>query len=135
MPGGRPTKLTPEVHAQIVRYLATGCYLETAAGAAGIDRMTLHRWLRRGEKATKGIYHDFCDAVTQARDGSEIRAVGQVARAASEDWRAAAWFLEHGRQDRWKRSTKIEVTVEQDKTETIEAILNGVYGVDDEPED
>lgn len=41
-------KLTPQRHADIVRWLAMGCYLETAARACGIERTALWKWLRLG---------------------------------------------------------------------------------------
>ena len=54
-PGGRPTKLTPEVQTTIVNALAAGVYLETAASAAGINRATLNRWLKEGNRHQNGI--------------------------------------------------------------------------------
>ena len=135
MPAGRPSKLTPEIQALIVRYLSTGCYLETAAGAAGINKATLHRWLNRGETAKSGRYRQFCDAVTRALDHAEVRAVGHVAAASPGDWRAAAWFLEHGRQQRWYRKQEVKVDASKDLADSTGALLSGIYGIEDHAAD
>ena len=67
MPGGRPTKLTPEVRQKICDAVRAGNYLDTAAEFGGVDRSTLHRWLRRGERASRGIYRDLADGVARRR--------------------------------------------------------------------
>ena len=40
--------------------------METAAAASGIDRITLHLWLRKGNKLPGTIYSAFADAVHEA---------------------------------------------------------------------
>lgn len=48
---GRPTALTPDVHATIVRALRAGAYLREGAGMAGVAERTVYQWLQRGEEA------------------------------------------------------------------------------------
>lgn len=48
MPGGRPTKFSPEIAQTILEAVRKGCYLHVAAAAAGIGRRTLNKWLERG---------------------------------------------------------------------------------------
>lgn len=95
---GRNTKLTPDLLERVVTLVRSGCYIETAAGAAGIARSNLYEWLRKGGEGIKP-YVDFYEQVTQARDQAEARDVANVGKAAQSDWRAAAWRLEkmHGR--------------------------------------
>ena len=50
MPGGRPTKLTPEMEKQLATYLAAGVPRTHAAEAVGIHRETLRSWTARGEE-------------------------------------------------------------------------------------
>ena len=69
--------------------LGTGCTREASAGRAGIDRTTLYRWLERD--AAIRI------RVEKAEADAEVRFAAQVAQGAGEDWRAAAWWLEHRR--------------------------------------
>lgn len=108
MPGGRPSKLTPERQERIVELIRAGNYMEIAAQAAGIDVSTLYRWLQRGEKARSGPYRQFRDAVMRARVEAEARAVVVVQKAALTDWRAASWWLERAFPDRWGRRQKLE---------------------------
>ncbi len=108
MPGGRPSKLTPERQERIVELIRAGNYMEIAAQAAGIDVSTLYRWLQRGEKARSGKYRQFRDAVMRARVEAEARAVVVVQKAALDDWRAASWWLERAFPDRWGRRQKLE---------------------------
>ena len=69
--------------------------METAAAASGIDRITLHLWLRKGNKYPGTIYSAFADAVHEAMAQAEMRDVLTISKAAGDgDWRAAAWRLE-----------------------------------------
>ncbi|SRR5579871_26569 len=77
-PGGRPAKLTPEAQASIVEAIDQGCFDYIAAEAAGITARTFRNWIERGEKASKGPYHDFYLAVMQARAKARITAEKRV---------------------------------------------------------
>jgi len=122
---GRPTKLTPETQKKIVAAIQAGCYMETAAAFAGIDRATLHRWLKRGRRADpeaedEGIYRDFCAVIARALAQSEVADVTVLSLAAKADWRAAAWRLERKFPDRWGRRSEItvhETDVLEDRTD------------------
>ena len=112
MPTGRPTKLTPALQQKICEAIRAGNYLMTAAAFAGIDKTTLHSWLRRGAREARGLYHDFADAVEKAQADAEARDVALIAKAASDGvWQAAAWRLERKFPDRWGRRDRIDATV------------------------
>ena len=103
MPGGRPSKLTPEIQDRIVAAIRAGNYVETAARHAGIDPATFYRWMERGAKERSGKYREFRKAVEKARADAEVRHVAIIAQAATKRWEAAAWWLERSFPDRWGR--------------------------------
>lgn len=99
---GRPVKLTPEVQAEIVKRLSSGCSVEVAAAAAGVSRRTAFAWIERGQAAigesvpaTEVPFVEFAQAVDRARAEVEVLALATIMNAARKGaWQAAAWFLE-----------------------------------------
>src|SRR6267143_1594100 len=87
-------KLDPATTQRVVDLIRAGNYLEVAATAAGIHRSTLYRWMRHGRDQKRGRYRRFLNQVEKAQAEAESRDVALIAKAASEDWRAAAWRLE-----------------------------------------
>lgn len=107
---GRRTKLTPAVQDRIVTALRAGCYLESAAQLAGVDRSTLFRWMAKGEAAQSGQFRDFCNAVEGAIAQAEVAAVARIVTASQTDWKAAAWLLERGpAHHRWRPSLQVKL--------------------------
>jgi hypothetical protein len=80
-------------------------YLEAAAWAAGIDRVTLWRWLKKGEEGP-GVYRDFCNATQEAKSRKIIRSLNKI--QADPEWRAAAWILERTEPEHYGQRVKIE---------------------------
>jgi transposase len=79
--GGRPTKLTDEVHDKIVQAVRAGNYLETAAYYAGVHPATVHRWMKEAdEPGAARAKREFREAVTRARAEAEVRVIGVVQR-------------------------------------------------------
>ena len=111
-PGGRPTKLTPEVQATIVNALAAGTYLETAASAAGVERHTLNAWLKNGAQCKSGVQREFSTAIKKALASAELRFGATIAIASQSQWQAAAWMLERRYPARWGRIERHEMTGE-----------------------
>ena len=117
MAGGRPTKLNFDTHNKIITAIRAGNYIETAAAYAGIDKSTLYDWLKRGEREKQRVaqnprykirksekpYVEFSNAVEKALAEAEVRDVAIIAKAAEEQWQAAAWRLERKFPDRWGR--------------------------------
>jgi len=113
----RPTKLTIGVQSQIITVIKAGNYIETAAAYAGISKNTLYDWLKRGEREKQRVnknskakirkleadFVEFSDAIEKALAEAEIRDVTIIAKAAEEQWQAAAWRLERKFPDRWGR--------------------------------
>lgn len=109
MPAGRPCKLTPEIQKRIVTALHAGNYIETAAAYAGISKDTLYRWLKQGARSKTGVFHAFSVAVEEAMAKSEVRDVILIAKAAVQEWQAAAWRLERKYPDRWGRRERVQM--------------------------
>lgn len=112
---GAPTKYDQELATRILRYIAAGNYLETAAGAAGISPVTLRTWLKNGARYQQGTgpdgtgkrnpkhkqFADFLTAYETAEKEAEAAALLNIARAGRDDWRADAWRLERRHPERW----------------------------------
>lgn len=123
---GRPTKLTPELTVKICDMLRAGNYLETAAAYAGVDKATLHRWLKRGRAEMDRVegsigkakirkaeqpFVDFCNSVEKALSEGEVRDLIIISNAAKTDWKAAAWKLERKFPDKWGRKERVEANL------------------------
>jgi hypothetical protein len=106
--GGRPTKLTPEVHDQVISLLRAGNYIETAAAVAGLSKQTIFNWLRWGAREETGIYADFAHAAERAMAEAEARDLERIKQAT--EWQAAAWRLERKFPDRWGRRERHEIS-------------------------
>jgi len=140
---GRP-KLDPATTQRIVDLIRAGNYLEVAATAAGIHRSTLYRWLRHGRDQQRGRYRKFLTQVEKAQAEGESRDVALIAKAASEDWRAAAWRLERKAPRRYGLRVQLAVQQELDAvlgrlekglpSETYEQVLQLMAAEDDEVE-
>jgi transposase-like protein len=105
---GRPSKLDEETLGEIVKMLASGCSVETAARAHGVGESTLYRWLARGRVAldkseetedvvaeSEELYATLAGDVEKARARSKISALVTLRQAAAAGaWQAAAWYLE-----------------------------------------
>lgn len=107
---GAPTKLTPELQQEIVGYLASGCYIETACAVAGIGKTSYYDWLKRGE-AGEEPYAGFLNAVREAEHRAELRAIAIIHKAGEEDPKHLEWWLERKFADRWARNDKVRQEV------------------------
>jgi len=104
---GRPTKLTEEILQKLEVLIQNGNYIETAAAVVGIHKSSLYLWLKKGAREQRGIYKKFSDAVLKAQGMAEARDVSLITKAASEDWKAAAWRLERKFPGRWGRRINV----------------------------
>ena len=77
---GRPTKLTPAVHQQIVTFIRAGAYDWVAAEAAGIGKSTFYRWLERGAARAAEPHRTFLVDVREARAQARVAAETAVRR-------------------------------------------------------
>ncbi len=117
-------KLDVALTQRLVDLIRAGNYLEVAATAAGIHRSTLHRWLRLGRAQKRGRYHKFLNAVEKAQAESESRDVAIIAKAASDDWKAAAWRLERKQPRRY--GPRVAVSVQQELDAVLDRLKKGL---------
>jgi hypothetical protein len=96
----RPTKLTRQVHDQIILAVRAGSYLSVAAAAAGIGTSTLHRWIAD----PRPLYRAFRDDVRRAEAEAEVRAVGMIVQAAARAPSTTLKMLERRHPERWGRA-------------------------------
>lgn len=93
----KPYALPDDAKATMLDALAGGSTYRTATGAAGVPWSTWLRWCRNVD-AGECSDPDVCDLVVAARVTYE-RASAAMSRtihtAAADDWKAAAWTLEH----------------------------------------
>jgi hypothetical protein len=106
---GRPTLLTPEVHAEIVKLVGLlGVLVEDAAEECRVSRSVLYDWLDRGRRERSGPYHDLVVDVMQARAHRKIGLAALVMAGAEHDPRLAFSYLKYmsqeGRRTRRKKS-------------------------------
>lgn len=83
----RQTRLTPEVQAEIVKWLKAGNYFETACSVAGIPEETGRTWLARGRGTHPALdqrepYSTFSTAVEKAEAEGETASVLRIRKAA-----------------------------------------------------
>lgn len=106
----RPIKLNKEIIKKIVDAIKAGNYLETASAYAGVSKVTLYNWLKRGARAKRNsIYKEFLNAVEKAQAEAEVRDVLIIAKAAEKNWQASAWRLERKYPQRWGRREAINL--------------------------
>jgi hypothetical protein len=100
---GRPSKLTPELQAEIINLLKMGNYIETVCGVVGLNTSTFYDWMKKGKNATnpRNKHRKFQEAVEQAQAWSVVRDVAIITKASEKDWKAAAWKLEHQHPDKY----------------------------------
>ena len=93
----RPTKLTPDIQAKIIKAISLGMTRELTAKFAGIGLQTLYGWLAKG-RAGEAPYLKFSEAVHEAEAKGALMNLAIIQQAAKKDWRAATWSLQtrHG---------------------------------------
>ena len=87
-----PTAAIRERVAQAIRMGAT---YEHAALYGGVSYDTFNRWMQRGERAGRGEFREFRDAVKAAEGEAVLLWLAKIEKAATDgSWQAAAWKLE-----------------------------------------
>lgn len=108
----RPSKLTPETKAAIIEAISLGATYHDAAEAAGVAYNTLNEWLKAGEAASSGKFHDLYDELRRAEAQCRNNFVAVIAKAAaSGDWRAAEAYLKRRDRANWGDAVETSGTV------------------------
>lgn len=78
-PGGRPTKLTPEVHRAYISAIRMGASYKLAAAKVHVSEQTVMEWIRRGEgtdhRSHTEAYASFASDVRSASTSVDFRAL------------------------------------------------------------
>jgi hypothetical protein len=99
---GQPTKRSPERETAILNALRVGNTRRASARGAEITEDTLANWMRADPA--------FFGAVEHAEAEAARRFVGNIAKAAGNNWRAAAWWLERRRPADFGKRAGLELT-------------------------
>lgn len=94
---GRPSKFTPEIRKALIEAIIAGLTYTHACQIVGIDYVTFTLWRTKGSKlesADEEGYFDFFNALTRAETNASTVMMAHIRKAATDDWRAAAWWLE-----------------------------------------
>lgn len=122
MPGGRPSKLTPEVQEELKLLLRSGVPRTHAAEAVGIHRETLRSWTARGEEwldadmddipESEQPYAQFAGMIRQETARGATRFAAELARIAFAEnvptqvrLRAIVYWLTHSDRENWHPQT------------------------------
>lgn len=99
------TVYTDEIGERIIKYLAQGNYLQTAAAAAGMNPGTVRGWIERGQDDENSPYHEFAMRCLEASGKIETQVVSDMMRVIEEtkQWAGYMTYLERRFPDRWKR--------------------------------
>jgi hypothetical protein len=121
--GKKPPDFSSESTQQLLTMIRAGNRLRVACAAVGIARRTFEDWERKGHEGLEP-YAAFTRELEQARGEGEARLITIISRAATDDWKAAAWIGE--REYGWMRPTppsddeqKGEPTRQGDSFETL----------------
>jgi hypothetical protein len=112
-PRGRTLyKFDEDVARRIVLSITAGNYTETAAAAAGISKVTLLDWLKRGARpGAPPALAAFARDYAQAEAKAEELHLGSITKASIRgQWPASAWFLERKHPTRWGRKDQVALT-------------------------
>jgi len=96
---GRRSKYTPELEAEICKYISEGLSAVDACGLSGIGERTFFRW--------KNNNVNFVSAIKKAELIHKKTAASTIINAGQKTWQAAAWWLERKYPDEFALKPKI----------------------------
>ena len=103
--------MTPEIQEAIAGYVNAGVPFTQAAPASGVSYNTAKEWLAKG-KAGDPNYVDFYKAIETARARWVAGAVLRISKAATKEWKAAAWLLERRYPEMFGQRTKLDAKLQ-----------------------
>lgn len=111
-PGGRPTKLTPELQAKLVAFIRSGSYIRPACKSVGITYDAYDDWM----KGSKPHHIAFQKAVEEAEGACETEAVTRIYICGQTDPDVMLRFLAKRHSARWGDKTKHTVEIRREHT-------------------
>jgi hypothetical protein len=121
---GRPTRYSEELGDKICALIAAGVPMRLAARAHGIGRSTLYDWRQAGD-AGLPPYAAFVAKLDLALARVETTLTVSLTSAARKDWRAAAWWLERRRPQRYgaKQTLRVEKPLNELSDSELDALI------------
>lgn len=117
---GRPTKYTRAIGEQICKLVRSGVSVEAAAQSQGISKATVYSWREQGFNG-KELYADFATALDKAQADIEARLTLNITHRAKDDWRAAAWYLERRRAERFAEQGSLDRKLQSEYVRMLDA--------------
>lgn len=94
MPGGRPTKFTPETRAKIIEAIRKGAPYEIACNYARVDYSNFRKWLLKADEEGGEEYQEFREQIKEAEGETALKWLDVIDNAMAKEWTTAAWKLE-----------------------------------------
>jgi hypothetical protein len=108
VPGGRPSKLTPDVQERICTAVRAGNYYEAACRYGGVSYANFRLWMLKGKQASSGKFHELYEAVLKAEADAEVAVVALWKKQIPDNWQAARDFLARRFPRRWGNKDRHE---------------------------
>jgi hypothetical protein len=103
------SELTEQIQHDICAGLRMGGQIVPAAHYAGVTEWQVFDWMAKAETEGPGDPHfEFRKAVTYAEARTELSMVSRIKKAANDDWRAAAWWLERTKKERYSKTSQVD---------------------------
>src|SRR5262249_49594978 len=104
---GRPSKLTPELEAELYALLEGSSSRAASCAMLGIHVSTLKGWLKLGRRGDAGRFTGLVEGVRRAEARFTVEAVRKIQRAGDDNWTALAWLLERRHPDEWGKDSRL----------------------------
>lgn len=112
----RPTKFNEQLCEQLCTLHEEGLPQKSCADYCGIDRTTLHRWLKKGEKAKSGKYRQFFLNWIRSEAKYEMKHLTHISDSSS--WLAHQYLLQVKDPETYVVAEKQEMEMKADTTVT-----------------
>lgn len=123
---GQKTKLTKEAVTRAVQLKKGGANNKDIAAALGVCEQTFYRWT--GDPKT-ALQRELCEELKKAEADYKNALLAVIAKASRErDWKAAAWLLERKYPGEYARTDRVQATVQQETSATVEVVHYFDYG-------
>ena len=107
-PGGRPTKLTPELTERVTSLIEQGNPPHRAVQMVGISERAFYSWMAKGRRQERGKFVQFVQAIEASKARCEAKLISVVMNGALSDPRLALNVLSRMNRKDWAATVKVE---------------------------
>lgn len=136
-------KFNKEICDKIIKQRSDGATIKECAELVGVNRRTIHEWIKKGESEYTAEYYDFYLRMLEAR--SLFIKKHKKIISESDDWRAHKYLLEVTDPDTYVLEKRVQLKADENvnmnvKNESVFDVVDrelglGKYAVADEKED